>query len=505
MRTRVTAMLALAALTMSSWAGAGQVDFVYDDDREAVAVGAEVSGGIVFASIRDVARASGLRTNWLGDRHRLVVLSGDVQAKFTAWNPIVLVDDIAYNLPSPTIMRGGTLLAPAAEIALLLDPISAGTLVWDAEGSAFTISTRQINVRPGMIEQRENGTVLRIQVPSELPVQEETNGQNWLHLTVLGGNIDAQAFSRLGLTGAIQQILAYQYANSARLSLRIERGYTYEMLRGNESDWIMMLFRREEALPAPLSQVGELIEIDRNQWSINTIVIDPGHGGRDPGAVGAGGVLEKGVVLGIASRLARRLRDDLEVEVVMTRSDDRAVSLRERGRIATEAGGKLFVSIHANTNPDARITGIETYFLSEALTSEAREVARLENAALRYEEPDEQVRDDSQYAWYEWADVDEILMGMASSHFLTESQDFAKLVQEELVRSLGARDLGVRQAEFYVMKGTLANMPSILVEVGFISNPAEARRMRQGAYQRRAADAIYRAIREFKLRYESDL
>ncbi|HDS74123.1 MAG TPA: N-acetylmuramoyl-L-alanine amidase [Firmicutes bacterium] len=344
-----------------------------------------------------------------------------------------------------------------------------------------------------------------IRVPGDLIIEEDTRLPHWLDLTIIGGRIDAQAFQHVLLDGAVQQIVAYQYQNSAVLSFRIEPGYRYDTMRSTSSGWLMVLFRREMPLPSPLAQVGELVEIDREQWSINTIVIDPGHGGRDPGAVCDDNVYEKDIVLNIANRLARMLESELDVNVVQTRSTDQFVSLRERGRIATQNGGKLFISIHANTNPDSRISGVETYFLSEAQTDEARQVARLENAAMRYEHTDEPV-DGAPYSdWYAWQDVDEILAGMTSTRFLTESQELAKLVQDELARTLGARDLGVRQAEFYVMKGTLASMPSILVEVGFLSNPAEARHLRQAAYQRRAADAIFRAVREFKQRYERNL
>ncbi len=495
----------LTVLLSISTARSATVDLVYDDDRQPGRIGAEVIDGIVFASVRDVASGLSLETQWFDDKQRLVVSAGPVQARFTAWNPIVVVDDIAYNLPRQPVLNGGTLLAPAGDIARLLDPFTAGNLDWNPEAKAFTHSSVQYNVRPGTIEERENGTLATIRVPGDLIVEEDTRLPNWLDLTIIGGRIDAQAFRHVLLDGAVQQIVAYQYENSAVLSFRVEPGYRYDTMRSSSSGWLMVLFRREMPLPSPLAQVGELVEINREQWSINTIVIDPGHGGRDPGAVAVDGVYEKDIVLSIANRLARRLETELEVSVVQTRSSDQFVSLRERGRLATQNGGKLFISIHANTNPDSRVSGVETYFLSEAQTEEARQVARLENSALRYENAADQVEGAPDYDWYAWQDVDEILAGMTSTRFLTESQELAKLIQDELVRTLGARDLGVRQAEFYVMKGTLATMPSILVEVGFLSNPAEARHLRQAAYQRRAADAIFRAVREFKQRYERDL
>jgi N-acetylmuramoyl-L-alanine amidase len=502
---RWSRLILIAVLLCGSGAHAAQVNLNWDTDREPDAIGAEISDGVVYASVRDLASALGLETQWQASRQKLIVSAGPVVAKFTAWNSIVVVDDLPYNLPNPTLLNGGTLLAPAEELTRLLAPMVSGNLSWDPSRREFSLSTEQYNIRPGTLEQRENGTLVTIVVPGDLPIEDETSAPNWIHLTILGGHIDAQAFRHFGLGGAVQQILAYQYDNSAKLSFRLEVGHSFDMMRSEENGRLMLLFRQDMPLPTPFTQLGELVEIDRDQWSINTVVIDAGHGGRDPGAIGEDDVREKHVVLSIAQRLAGRLREDLGVEAVLTRSTDEFVSLRRRGRVATNSGGKLFISIHANTNPDSRVSGIETYFLSEAKTEEARDVARLENAAIRFEQATEAVGDTADIHWYEWEDVDEILAGMTSSRYLEESQELAKIVQDELVRSLGARDLGVRQAEFYVMKGTLASMPSILVEVGFLSNRAEVRRLRQASYQRRTADAIYRAVVEFKRRYERNL
>lgn len=240
-------------------------------------------------------------------------------------------------------------------------------------------------------------------------------------------------------------------------------------------------------------------EDGRERWVISTIVVDPGHGGRDPGTISVDGTLEKDITLAISRRLMDRLRDDLGVTVVATRTADESVSLRERGRIAVRESGRLFVSIHCNAIDKPHISGVQTYFLSDAETDEARAVARAENAALMYEEPGDTPADSTSRA------VDEILAGMVSDRFLRESQELAALVQRELVRSTRARDMGVHQAGFYVMKGTLAAMPSILIEVGYVTHAAEAAKLTEPRYQAQLADAVFRAVREFKTRYERGL
>jgi len=237
----------------------------------------------------------------------------------------------------------------------------------------------------------------------------------------------------------------------------------------------------------------------RRRWEIDRVVIDPGHGGRDPGTLSAEGVPEKEITLAIALRLAQLLRDELGVDVVMTRTDDQSVNLRERGLIGVRAGGKLFISIHCNAIEKAHVSGVQTYFLSDAETDEARAVARAENAALIYEEhTDTLIEGDDR-------ELGEILAGLVSDRFLKESQELAALVQRELVRGLRTRDMGVHQAGFYVMKGTLGAMPSILIETGYLTNQVEAAKLRDARYQARIADAILRAVREFKMQYETEL
>ncbi len=504
-------MIRTIALTLCMglvWAGAPKAEHVmlhYGDERDARSIAASIENGIVYAGVRDLADALGVEAHWLSESQKMVIGTGLAHAKITAWNPVAVADEIPYNMPGPAVIRGGTLLAPAAELARLLSDYSPSQLVWDDARRAFRLEVATMNVVPGTVDVRDNGTMLTLRVDGDLPIEERTSSPSWLHLTFLGGRIDTRSFSQLPTRGALLQIIPSQYQNSAELSLRLARNHTYELHHYESTGFMMVLIRPQRALPEPLTDLEEMVEIDRDKWAINTIVIDPGHGGRDPGAVGWDDIYEKDITLPIALRLAERLRSGLGVDVVLTRDTDRFVSLRSRGRTALQNNGKLFISIHCNSLPAARwVSGVQTYFLSEAQTEEARRVAQLENAALQYEVDDE-MADMAGEDCCNWEDVDEILVGMTSDYYLRESQDLAKAVQEEMVRSLGVRDLGVLQANFYVMRGTLAAMPSVLVEVGYLSNPAEARKLRRRSWQRRVADAIYRAVQEFKLAHEQDM
>ncbi len=240
-------------------------------------------------------------------------------------------------------------------------------------------------------------------------------------------------------------------------------------------------------------------EVDLKLWALDTIVIDPGHGGKDPGAIGPGKTTEKSVVLRVAKRLKRLLEKQLRVNAVLTRDSDTFIPLHRRAEIARENRGKIFVSLHCNASRKVRPRGAEVYFLSEAKTAEAADVARRENAVLELEQNGDTGVDQGD-------ELDGIRFGLLSTQFLIESQDLAALIRGEIAQTVtGLDDRGVKQANFYVMRGTMGHMPSVLVEMGFISNPAEEKRLRSTHVQKRLAEAIYRGLRAFKLRYEQQL
>jgi N-acetylmuramoyl-L-alanine amidase len=215
------------------------------------------------------------------------------------------------------------------------------------------------------------------------------------------------------------------------------------------------------------------------------VVIDAGHGGEDDGARGKKGLTEKDVVLDIARRVARALRSK-GIDVVLTRDDDTFVPLEERTSRANDSRADLFVSIHANSATRAEPSGVETYFVSlDASDADAAELAARENEAFG-EEARKAIIDDP---------LTQLLGDMIVNEYVRESSEFAKLVQHQLVELDGARSRGVKQAPFVVLMGV--QMPAALIEVGFISNPTEEKKMRQSAHRSMLADAIVAAIGAF--------
>ncbi len=227
--------------------------------------------------------------------------------------------------------------------------------------------------------------------------------------------------------------------------------------------------------------------------SIERIVIDPGHGGEDSGAVSRNGLIEKNVTLDIADRLKKLLEKEKEFTVILTRDKDELVPLEKRAQIANQNKADLFISIHTNASKKRSARGFGTYFLSAAKNEEARTAAALENSSLRFEP----IGDSSQNL----PDLDFILMDLMQNEFLAESSDLASMIQRHFKEELAIPDRGVNQAGFVVLNR--AYMPAVLVETAFISNPEDEALLKKDSFRQQVAYAIYESIMEFKKKYES--
>ena len=217
---------------------------------------------------------------------------------------------------------------------------------------------------------------------------------------------------------------------------------------------------------------------------IGKIVIDPGHGGHDTGTIGPNGLQEKDLVLEVGRRLGKLLQTRLGAEVVYTRKNDTFIPLETRTAIANQQRADLFISIHANSSHDSEARGVETYYLNFTSSPEALEVAARENAV-------------SEKSIYELQDL---VKKIALKEKIEESREFAGDVQESLHSGLAAkspaiRNRGVKKAPFIVLIG--ANMPSILAEISFVSNPSDEHRLETSEYRQRIAESLYRGIAKY--------
>ncbi len=217
---------------------------------------------------------------------------------------------------------------------------------------------------------------------------------------------------------------------------------------------------------------------------IGRIVVDAGHGGHDSGTLGPGGIEEKDVVLDVALRLGRLLKQRLGADVIYTRDDDTFIPLETRTAIANKAQADLFISVHANSSQDASARGVETYYLNFTTSADALEVAARENA----------VSDQSIHQ------LSDLVKKITLQDKISESREFAGDVEQSLYSGLeagnpGLRDRGVKKAPFVVLIG--ANMPSILAEISFLTNPDDAHQLRDPEYRQRIAESLYRGVAKY--------
>ena len=241
---------------------------------------------------------------------------------------------------------------------------------------------------------------------------------------------------------------------------------------------------RETTREARPTAAGDRSLIRALGLKIGKIVIDAGHGGHDTGTIGPNGLLEKDVVLDVAKRLGRLLETRLGAEVIYTRQDDTFIPLETRTAIANREQADLFISIHANSSRDADARGVETYYLNFTSSPEALEVAARENAV-------------SEKSIHELQDL---VKKIALKEKIEESREFAGDVQESLYGGLalhnaGIRNRGIKKAPFIVLIG--ANMPSILAEISFVSNPTDERKLETSEHRQRIAESLYRGVAKY--------
>lgn len=226
---------------------------------------------------------------------------------------------------------------------------------------------------------------------------------------------------------------------------------------------------------------------------LSTIVIDAGHGGHDPGAIGPRGTREKDVVLKVSLILGELIKARLpDVNVVYTRNDDRFINLYERGRMANRAKGDLFISIHANSHRTTQPNGAEVFFLGLHRTEDAFEVMKKENSVIAFEDPATRTR--------ELTDEEIILYELTNTAYIANSQSFSALIDDQFKSHAQRRSRGVKQAGFLVLFH--ASMPAVLIELGFISNPEEEQFLRSDSGQRLLAESIFNGIKNYRTKVE---
>ncbi|MBN1561282.1 N-acetylmuramoyl-L-alanine amidase [candidate division KSB1 bacterium] len=411
---------------------------------------------------------------------------------FTAFTPYVKFNNFEYQMSTEVRFPNREFYVPLADLIKGLNASGINTVEYDEAGQIIRVMTRPANIVRLSTLSKNDTTKLVLHTTSPFKKSDiSTHAEkDWLYININGGVIDIKDDMHFDIPQVFEFLPLQANRDQARLSLHLAPNVSLSHIDCQESAREIVITLTAAATPsAALTD----LEREREKWKIDTIIIDPGHGGRDPGCVGPGNIFEKNITLAIAVATKQEIERRMDVKVILTRDRDAFAALQNRTKKANEAGGKLFISIHVDANRVKSLRGHTVYFLGPAKTNDAREVAQFENSVIQFE--------DSQNEYANLSDAAFILAANAQNSYNKESQDFASMVDQEIKTQCGSRSHGVRQAGFYVLYG--ASMPNILVETGFMTNSYDRTNLNNPSYQRSLAKAITNGVIKFKDRYES--
>lgn len=411
--------------------------------------------------------------------------------EYSLFSQYVRSGEAVFNIHKPVLFSDGSFLLPIKYLIEVVNQISPNDLSWD--GKILKVSPYAFNITGINAYQKINGVLIEIYLKEELRFDVIKTDDSWIYITISDGKVDKDALEVPIPVPAVYKVKTYQFDNSAQVSIRMRpKDFTFTAKLRKDPLRIQILVRGEDFNDSTMV-VSNDDSGDFKENSIDVIVIDPGHGGEDDGAVGPDGIKEKDVVLNIAKYLNSLLQEDKRFKPVMTRQDDIFVPLSKRTALANSVGGDMFLSIHANASPNKKARGMISFFLADAKTDQARAAATLENSSIRFENVDDQ----KQYL----TDLDFTLRDMIQTEFQRESADLADIIQKKIGDISKVRSRGVDQAGFFVLDK--AYMPSVLIETAFISNKDDEKMLKDEKYQQKIAKAIYDSVVQFKEKYES--
>ncbi len=440
--------------------------------------------GHTYFSVIDVVTAlGGIVTP---DSSGFKVTYDKTTAAFGPDSRFAVVGDDLIEMPVAPVVIEGKPFAPSQFFDGLLRKSSALETAWDSAGQVLQIRPQQkdaIGVQLSVANvQGISRIVVTLSAPADYAIVKEPGALMFRFRSPIRGPFAEHTYDDPHVAKA----------SIAGSDLRIQLtapdivGDAYNL----QNPFRIVLDLRKGAAAAPGASGPTVVPRPVDAPGIRTIVIDPGHGGKEVGAIGPNGLMEKDATLAVCRKLAAALSSKLGTRTVLTREDDSVVSLDQRSAIANQYKADLFLSVHMNAAVVKGAHGSETYFLSlQASDDLARKAAEAENAASAQSGPSPD------------SDLKLILWDLAQQQYLQESSRFAQVIQEEMNAAAGVQSRGVKQAPFKVLVG--ATMPAALVEVAFITNPDEEAKLRNEEFLRGVVEAIVNAVRRYKTEYET--
>ena len=342
------------------------------------------------------------------------------------------------------------------------------------------------------IEKKFNGTQITFKSNKNIHRHTKSIVNNKLIVTISGITIFPEIANDVIVDGLVRKIEVKKLTDlTTQFEFSLKKGFTNaDSFIDQETNDLIISVQNETYQRKEIDY-----EKEAEKWLFDVVVIDAGHGGKDPGAIGITKVREKDVNLGIATKLGNLIQRQMpDVKVVYTRKTDKFVELFKRGKIANENNGKLFISIHCNSLPKKRrsVRGYETYLLRPGRTDEAIKIAETENKVIEFE--------DNPHLYQELTDENFILVSMAHSANMRYAEKFSEILNDEMRKNGVIPSRGIKQAGFYVLVG--ASMPGILFEAGFLSNRKDEAFLKSRKGQTEIARRMFYSIKAYRKYYE---
>ncbi len=431
---------------------------------------------------------------WQGELRHLDLKVGEKNFRVTAGSRVVVSSEGDMLLPVPVLDFEGDLWLPMVFLEQVVGPQTRERVAWDSEARQLALGSAEYSVARLEVEVLGRTTAVHIFTREPLGYRTSSPRTGVIDVKFYGGEVNTGAVRSSKRRGLVQSVASRQHRDHATVTINVDqlvgRYRTYTADEGRE---IVVVLEEEQvsSMPDPVPRGHASVNIDQgpvdvtNRIDVQTVVVDPGHGGHDVGAVSRRGIMEKDVNLSVAKELRRYLERESDLKVVLTRDNDSYLELADRAEIANSSSGDLFLSLHCNSWFNDGAHGLETYFLSPARSDWAKSVEAAENQAGRSTGPDGEPND-----------VEFIVWELVQNRFISSSSQLAETIQNEVTRDLGLPNRGVRQAGFRVLVG--AYMPAVLIELGFLSHAQEEQRLGEKNYQRDLARAIGDAILNYR-------
>lgn len=433
-------------------------------------------------------------------RKKLKLQCGSNDAYFTAENPFVIFNGTPYSLTSPIKYTQGRYWIPVQHGLPLLDSLLQQKHSWHADSLKLSAVANQ-DILKFAVSKKKTGTLIELETSRKILV-EKFFQRPYFMVRLAGTKLDTAKFRSAYKEGLVVESSAIQDANSAQLTFKVRNttDEQVEMIQKNDGKKIQFVLRKKGASKAEKVAKQEKAKAEKNkkpEKTVKTVIIDPGHGGKDPGALGKSSH-EKDIALAVGLKLKKEL-EGKGFSVKMTRSTDKFLGLKERPELATKWEGDLFVSLHCNAidgNPlrKKRVKGFKSYILREAKSEADKTLARRENKAIEMSAGTQSKKEISPVEW--------ILLEHQLNLYTKESERFTGHIVEKMGGSkIAKQGSGAGQAGFYVLVG--AFMPAVLYEMGFITNPTEEKYMASKKGQNEIAAKLAKSIAEYRDDVES--